>query len=107
MSLVSSLLLFDDLLDIQVCKLILDLGLLLSKLGFIQLSSASQTLLKRIVLLLLVFVSLLHHLLVVAVATLHEVHEFVTHLSFICGTHSELVTDRLLLSLKLVLFLLL
>ena len=105
LGLFGSLFLLNDLLNVQIGKLVLNLSLLLGQSGLVGGLPLAQALLKRVVLLLLVHVGLTHHLLIVAIATLHELHELIAHLFLVLGTHGELVTNGSLLSLKLLLLL--
>lgn len=107
LSLIGGLFLFNNLLDIQVVELIFNFSLFRSKFGLHGFFSFAKALFKRIILLLLVKVSLSHQLVIVAVSILHELHELITHLSLVLGTHGEFITDCLLLSLKLIFLLLL
>ena len=107
LSFISGLLLFNNLFDVQVVELVFNLSLLCGKFGLHGFLSLAKAFIKRIILLLFVEVGLSHQLIIVAVTVLHEIHELVAHLSLVLCTHSELITDRLLLGLNLVFLLLL
>ena len=67
-----SLLLFNDLLDVEILQLLLNLGLLIADLLLVELLAASQSLSKLLILTLLVGIGLLQHLIVVVGAALHQ-----------------------------------
>ena len=67
-----SLLLFNDLLDVEILQLLLNLGLLIADLLLVELLAASESLSKLLILTLLVSIGLLQHLIVVVGAALHQ-----------------------------------
>ena len=72
MSGLRSLLLFNDLLDVEILQLLLNLGLLIADLLLVELLAASESLSKLLILTLLVSIGLLQHLIVVVGAALHQ-----------------------------------
>jgi len=96
-----SLLLFNDLLDVEILQLLLNLGLLIADLLLVELLAASESLSKLLILTLLVSIGLLQHLIVVVGAALHQFLQLIANLRFILGSHSEAITDSLLLRLEL------
>lgn len=96
LSVIGSLFLLDDLLDVHVDELVFDLGLLLAHLIIVELLATSQTLLQNFILAAALRISLLEHAIIVTVASVHKFAQLSTHLCLIIGAHSELVADRLL-----------